>query len=281
MDTFDKKYNPIEYKKNAMDKINSDEDDSDNEINLEITDNKNGNIYTHIYSVPYTSTHTNQKRLICFSAINNEKCCYGNNCTYAHSLDEQIIDEEKKFVYQIIFDKNLMNFFSITNPKTDEIYKHLLFFTNICGQCLNKKCTGGYNCRNGINDLSFKICKNDLLTGECLNKIINIPINNAIINKIGTNNFELCSEYKGCLNGHHLTLRNLVPYYKYIHMKESSRKYKYQSVRYIDIHPLHRILKKNERSLNTFYKEDLSESSTDEEVSGWFQKKEYSDSDEE
>ena len=86
-------------------------------------------------------------------------------------LNEQIIDEDKKFIYQIILDKNLMNFFSMTNPKTNEIYKQLLFFTHVCDNCINNKCTGGYNCRNGVNDISLKLCKNDLLTGECLNKI--------------------------------------------------------------------------------------------------------------
>lgn len=267
----DKEYN------NTVTEINDDE--SDDEINLEITDNKNGNIYTHVYTVPYRPVHFNQKRLICFSTINDEKCSYGNSCTYAHSLEEQVIDEEKKFVYQIIIDKNLMNFFSITNPKTDEIYKQLLFLTNVCDTCLSKKCTGGYNCRNGINNLSLKVCKNDLLTGGCLNKIIDISIDEKIIEKICSENVEICPKYKGCLNGHHLTLRNLVPYYKYIHMKETSRKYKYQSVRYIDINPLNRIFKQQNRLSN--HGSDRSDSSTDEEINSWFQKKNDSDSDEE
>lgn len=275
----DKEYNPISFDVNSS--IKSIEDDnSDDEINLEITDNKNGNIYTHIYSVPYKPSQFNKKRLICFSAINDEKCCYGNNCTYAHSLEEQQIDDEKKFIYQIILDKILMNFFSMTNPKTDEIYKQLLFLTNICESCLSQKCTGGYNCRNGINNRSLKICKNDLLTGECLNKILNIQMDDDIIKKISSPNFRACEEYKGCLNGHHLTLRNLIPYYKYIHMKDNSRKYKYQSVRYIDINPLQRLFKHNIKSFNSNCTNDYSDSSTDEEINGWFQKKNIDSDDE-
>ena len=269
-----------EYNLQPSDNLDIDDYDSNDEINLEVTDYKNGNTYTHVYTVPYKPINFNQKRLVCFSTINNEKCRYGNNCTYAHSLDEQIIDEDKKFVYQVVLDKNLMNFFSLTNPKTDEIYKQLLFFTNICESCLNKECTGGYNCRNGINNLSLKICKNDLLTGECLNKIVDVPINNSILQKINSNSFEQCESYKGCLNGHHLSLRNLIPYYKYVHMKENSRKYKYQSVRYIDLNPLNRILK-NEKPYNQFNDSEHSESSTDEETNSWFKKRnEYSDNEE-
>lgn len=260
--------------------------DSDDEIKLEITDYKNGNQYTHIYSVPFKPTHSKQKRLICFSSINSDDCTYGNNCTYAHSLNEQRIDDERLFIYQIVLDKNLMNFYSPSNPKTDEIYKYLLFITHVCDNCSNNKCTGGYNCRHGICDNSLKICKNDLLTGQCLNKLVNIKIDDNIVDKISNisiarkDQFELSSEYKGCINGHHLTGRNLVPYYKYVHQKESSKKNKYQSVRYIDINPLNRIFNRNhdDDEFCPNYNYD-SDESTDEETNSWFQKKSYSDND--
>ena len=187
--------------------------ESNDEIGIEITDCNNGASSTHIYSIPYRPTHSNQKRLICFSTINNETCTYGTNCTYAHCIDEQVIDWDKKFIYQIIFDKDLMNFYSLTNPNTDNIFKQLLFMTNLCDKCLINKCTGGYNCRNGVCDTSLKICKNDLLTGECLNKIKNIDINQTILNKLRGDDFNECENYEGCLNGHHLSLRGLLPYY--------------------------------------------------------------------
>lgn len=261
-------------------KVDIDDDyDSNDEIKIEITDFKNGNPQTHIYTVPYRQNHYNEKRLICFSSINGEKCSYGLNCTYAHSLADQIIDEEKKFIYQIILDKNLMNFFSMTNPKTDEIYKHLLFMTHLCDNCNNGKCTGGYNCRNGVCHLALKLCKNDLLTGECLNKIVEIPVNESIVDKLKTNNFEPCTMYKGCINGHHLSQRNLIPYYKYVHQKENSKKNKYQSVRYIDINPLYRIFRNNNEHDDYNYNDyDKSDSSTDEEINNWFQKKNIYDS---
>ena len=260
--------------------------DSDDEIKFEVTDLNNGNSYTHIYSVPFKPTHSKKKRLICFSSINSDDCTYGNNCTYAHTLDEQKIDDDRIFLYQIILDKNLMNFFSPYNPKTDEIYKYLLFFTQVCDNCTKNKCTGGYNCRHGVCNNSLKICKNDLLTGQCLNKLVNIKIDKSITNKIYNteiNNsyiIESPESYEGCINGHHLTKRNLIPYYKYVHQKESSNKNKYQSVRYIDLNPLSRIF--NQKSDDNYvddnnYNGYYSSESTDEETNGWFQKKSYSD----
>jgi len=246
---------------------------SDDDVKIELTDCNNGNTYVHTYTIPFKFTRCNEKKLICFSTINNENCGYGTNCTYAHSLEQQIIDEDRKFLYQIILDKNLMNFFSMTNPKTEELYKQLLFLTHICSNCMNGKCTGGYNCRNGANNGSLKICKNDLLTGECLNKLIDINVDPSILEKINTGTFEQMPCYSGCLNGHHLTQRNLMPYYKYVHQKESSKKNQYQSVRYIDINSLNKLFRNEYNHLyNNLYNGD-SDSSTDEEINSLFQKK--------
>ncbi|XWV26302.1 hypothetical protein QJ857_gp0772 [Tupanvirus soda lake] len=272
--------NETEYSDEPLNNYVDDGYDSNDEIKIEITDCKNGNLCTQIYTVPYRPTHCNEKRLICFSTINSEKCGYGSNCTYAHSFEEQKIDDDKKFIYQIVLDKNLMNFFSMTNPKTDEIYKHLLFLTHICDNCTNKKCTGGYNCRNGVCHFSLKLCKNDLLTGECLNKLTEINVNKDIIDRLNSNGFVECETYKGCINGHHLTTRNLIPYYKYVHQKENCKKNKYHSVRYIDINPLNRIYKNsynNQFNYNMDYNSNDSESSSDEEINSWFQKKTDSD----
>lgn len=244
--------------------------DSTDEIDIEITDFKNGSLCTHIYTVPYRPTHCNEKRLMCYSIINNSECGYGSKCAYAHSMDDQIIDEDRLFVYQILLDKNLMHFFSMTNPKTNEIYKHLLFLTNICNQCIKKTCTGGYNCKHGVCDSTLKLCKNDLYTGECINKTIDISVQQNIINKIRSHDFEACDYYKGCINGHHLSTRGLIPYYKYVHQQESSKKNKYHSVRYIDLDPLTRIFRYKYNNSNDY--ENDSESSTDEEINSWFQK---------
>lgn len=263
--------------KYIFDDLIDENSESDEDIKIEITDYKNGIPYTHIYSVPYKTNFYNEKRLICFSVINNEQCQYGENCTYAHSNVEQKIDSDKKFIYQVILDKKLMNFFSLTNPKTEEIYKNLLFLTHVCNDCFSKKCTGGYNCRNGVCDISLKICKNDLLTGGCSNKLSDIYIDESLLEKLNDNEFESCT-YKGCINGHHLTDRNLLPYYKYVHQKENSKKNKYKSFRYIDINPLNRLFKTDYYQFNQF-NENSDDSTTDEEDSSWFQKGGYDDDD--
>lgn len=251
--------------------------DSTDEFDIEITDFKNGSPSTHIYTVPYKPTHCNEKRLLCYTVINNSVCEYGSKCAYAHSMNDQIIDEDRKFIYQILLDKNLMNFFSITNPKTNEIYKHLLFLTNICSYCIKKTCTGGYNCKHGVCDSSLKLCKNDLYTGECINKTFDINVHPDIINKMHTDGFIFCDHYRGCINGHHLSDRGLIPYYKYVHQQESSKKNKYHSVRYIDLDPLTRIFRYKDNITNDYAND--SESSTDEEVNSWFQKNSDSEED--
>lgn len=265
---------------NVFDENNdfSDDNDSNNYIKIEETDTTNGKKCTYTYCVPYRNNST-EKRLLCFSVINNDLCVYGNNCMYAHTTLEQKIDDDKKFIYQIILDNKLMDIVSINNPKKDELYQSLLFMSQICNSCINNKCTGGYNCRNGVFDKSLKICKNDLLTGECLNKIININVDEKIIDKLQSNNFKECTKYEGCINGHHLTLRNMIPYYKHIHHQENSKKNRYQSIRYIDINPLTRLFKNNDREkYNDMRNYSDDSSTTDEEINALFSKKNNSDS---
>lgn len=232
-------------------KINKEDGyDSDNEIILESNN--------EIYKVVYYPTHSNKKRLLCHSIINNEECPYKNFCTYAHNLSEQNIDLDKKTVYQIILDKNLLNYLNDTN--IFDIYKNLLHNINVCDTCLNKKCTGGYNCRNGIFSESLKVCRNDILTGNCLNKIINIPIDVNILEKI--NNIELLENYEGCINGHHLSIRGLIPYYRFLNDIEKAN----------NNEKVKAYIEKNQdySSLDTFINE--SETSSDEEINSWMKR---------
>lgn len=181
------------------------------------------------------------KRLICYSLINKEACRYGDDCTYAHTLEEQTVDTEKMFIYQVLLDKNLMCFFSVTNPKTEEIYQELIFLTKLCKNCLSDRCTGGYNCRHGAHTACLKICRCDLFTGQCENSVKKIHVPNEIITKIkdaaDTNNseFSVPEYYLGCNNGHHLSSRNIVPYLKYHHQMEQMSRFPYQSDTHSDL----------------------------------------------
>jgi hypothetical protein len=258
------------------------ESNSDDEIKLEITDFIKGKERTKTVIIQQNST---KKRLLCFSVINNEHCNYGHYCTFAHTLAEQVIDSDMLYIYQIILDKNLMNFFSLSNPKTDQIYKKLLDFTRVCPKCVSKTCMGGYNCKYGTHDPCLKICKNDLLTGECQNKLIDIPINNSILNKMElinktmkTDNIENSIDFipVGCMNGHHLSKRKLIPYLPYVNEKNISKKTLHQSVRHINTNPVcYSLGKKN----YGYYKSSETSDSTDDEINGWFRKDSYSDDD--
>jgi hypothetical protein len=202
----------------------------------------------------------NKKKLICYSILSNKTCNYGSICAYAHNLAEQNIDSDKMDIYRIIFDKHLMNFFVGTNAKTDDIYKKLLFYTYLCKKCKSNKCTGGYNCKYGAFNASIKLCKNDLLTGQCLNKIVDIDMDQNIIDKI--TDIEKSDSYKGCINGHHLSERGLLPYYKYVHQKENTTKCQYDGVRHINEYLRSKCCDNVELS-----------SSSDEELHSWFRQK--------
>ena len=86
------------------------------------------------------------------------------------------------------------------------------------------------------------------------------------------NDFEKCDRYVGCLNGHHLTDRGMIPYYKYVHQQENSKKNRYHSVRYIDIDPLNRIFKSKNYESDFQIEENSDDSLTDEEINSWFKK---------
>lgn len=232
--------------------------------------------------------NTNKKRLLCYSYLNNENCNYSQKCTYAHSLDEQIIDEDKISIYKIIFKSNLNNLSSNYFNNIEDIYKGLIFMSNICHSCKDNNCTGGYNCRNGACNSTIKICKSDLLTGECnINKIYEKEIDKTLISKIkeydlANNIVENYSDKMiGCQNGYHLTENGLIPFYKYQHNKEDNKKKHYESVRHIDIGPYEKFFRYNYvNNTNDYfdtYTEYSSDSSCDEDLESYMREK-YSDS---
>lgn len=151
------------------------------------------------------------KKILCTSKLIDNKCKYDKKCIYAHSLNEQKIDSERKYLYEIVLDKNLKKFNLSEGNLTDDFYKNLIFLTTYCENCKMNKCLGGLNCRYGVCNSYLKICKNDLLTGDCINAIREIKIpENYLIKAL---NYVRAPIYMGCINGHHLTPRGL-PCYK-------------------------------------------------------------------
>lgn len=225
-----------------QDMDNSNED-SISEISIEIINRKiPKSSKIEIFSVPYVHPSQKEKRILCNSFIKNTECKYTGKCAYAHSYQDQIINREKILIYQIFLDKNHMDFLNqCSNCKINEIYEELGFFTQFCMNCINNKCTGGYNCRNGAHNIFLKICKNDLFTGDCKNNTNEITKDKILLDKIKYDDFTECEKYIGCKNGHHLTTHGITPKFKYIHMKDSLIKKTYKSIRYIDLNPVTRL----------------------------------------
>jgi hypothetical protein len=130
-----------------------------------------------------------KNRILCFNVLNSTECSYSNKCLYAHSLEEQIIDKNRKNALDLLQITDLKNINLIEDVNLRE---NILVLTKLCSDCINKVCPGGYNCKYGACNKDVLICNTDFLKGDCKNVIEN--------NK--------------CINGYHLTLHNLIPLVK-------------------------------------------------------------------
>jgi hypothetical protein len=127
-----------------------------------------------------------------------------------------------------------------------------MVFTNVCKKCEDMQCQGGYNCKYGTMKY-LKVCKDDFVSGECKNNRISIDVPKFLLKKLS-----LPDENKhGCINGHHITDHNILPYYE--HLKNNKPK------------------KTNLKRTFTFDKyfgnrDYSSDSSSDEEINDMFSK---------
>jgi hypothetical protein len=103
-------------------------------------------------------------KILCQHILFNNKCIYINNCNYAHSLKDQQIEKSRNNAIEMIKMDNLENI-NIIND-TELIY-NLLILCKLCKNCINNKCTGGYNCKFGACNKDILICKKDFLYGNC------------------------------------------------------------------------------------------------------------------
>jgi len=142
----------------------------------------------------------NFKKLLCYNIVNNMKCVYKNKCMFAHNIEEQLKENNREFIYNMIYEMSDLSNINLKDNK--ELFEELLIFTKECKNCLNKKCPGGYNCKFGVCTKQLKICYNDLLNGKCSLNLDDENENGKII--------------KRCINGIHLTEKNLIPYYQRI-----------------------------------------------------------------
>jgi len=110
-----------------------------------------------------------RKRILCTNMSTTGDCHYGNNCVYAHSLEEQKIDPIRNKVYNIINSDAKLDDIDLMRDK--ELYNECLKLTQICPKCEKKICLGGYNCKNGAISREHVICYSDLRFGKCKDRI--------------------------------------------------------------------------------------------------------------
>lgn len=133
---------------------NSQKSDENTNAIHEYTDERNSDEENH-----------NLKKILCQNVIDRGECKYGNKCLYAHSLDEQNIDEKRRLIYELIDDDSDLSDFDLR--KNYSAYKFLLELTKYCKNCSEGKCIGGYNCKAGACMKRYCICINDLNNGNC------------------------------------------------------------------------------------------------------------------
>lgn len=107
----------------------------------------------------------NYKKILCKNINNVGKCIYNNKCLYAHSLEEQNVDSIRILAYDMIKKDDDLSHIDLSKNK--HLYNNLLSLTKECQQCLDRKCTGGYNCKHGVCDKNYVICQIDLNKGTC------------------------------------------------------------------------------------------------------------------
>ena len=111
------------------------------------------------------SRNENYKKILCKNINNVGKCIYNNKCLYAHSLEEQNVESIRIVAYDII--KKDDDLSQIDLSKNKHLYNNLLSLTKECQQCLDGKCTGGYNCKHGACERKHVVCQTDLNKGTC------------------------------------------------------------------------------------------------------------------
>ena len=167
---------------------------------------------------------SNEKRLICNSVTSdgstlnhrqNFVCSHGPKCSYAHSLEEQRIDEKKLLVYRSILDQTITMSISEDPASYEDIYRGFITASSICEKCYSGECTGGYNCRNGACCHDLLVCNEDLITGRCSNETQVTPLTPRTIDKF-KDILTLSDGYLRCCMGHHLSQRNLPTYGMYL-----------------------------------------------------------------
>jgi hypothetical protein len=89
---------------------------------------------------------------------------------YAHNIDEQNIDPNRKKILNIINSSDDLSNLDLNSSNNKFLLKDLLVYTRLCDNCKKKRCTGGYNCKFGACMEEHLICYDNLNYDNCKNK---------------------------------------------------------------------------------------------------------------
>ena len=112
----------------------------------------------------YISKPKNKLYLLCNTILDSGVCKYGRTCMFAHTYNEQVLDQERQLLYNYIKNPGPFN---IDLSKDKHLIKGLICLSNVCVKCNARKCAGGYNCRYGAIDTKHQICIDDMYNGSC------------------------------------------------------------------------------------------------------------------
>ena len=117
----------------------------------------------------------NHKKILCCNIVLYNHCDYDTKCMYAHSLNEQNINENRKQAYNIL--NSTQDLSHLDLRKNPALYASLSELTQCCNNCIKKKCTGGYNCKHGaclmlqyniaLPYLIYRTCYDTYATLQC------------------------------------------------------------------------------------------------------------------
>lgn len=108
---------------------------------------------------------TNHKKMLCQNIIEKKPCNYGSKCLYAHSIEEQNVNGNRKIAYDYIINNKDMS--DIDLSQKEDLFSSFKELSRTCEKCIMSLCTGGYNCKYGSCKKEYTICLRDITIGNC------------------------------------------------------------------------------------------------------------------
>ena len=72
----------------------------------------------------------NFKKLLCYNIVNNCKCVYKNKCMFAHTLEEQIKEPIRHYIYNMLYEWDDLSDINLNEEKS--LLDELIILTKEC-----------------------------------------------------------------------------------------------------------------------------------------------------